>query len=194
MKDLLFMPPEPFLEVGFSRAPSGTRFRNGQEANNKLNLDSSTLSKHPLLYSKAVRYLADLLQPYKPEAIVGVPNGATGFAAPVAAELGMREDRDVYVFHLRKDADNSIRFETEIDENTADNIDVCAAVDDVRNLDTSISQLHRILGEKLVAEAVIFTRSAEEWRGPAPIPVHTISALPIPPILEPQADLWRFAK
>jgi hypothetical protein len=47
---------ETFLEIGFTRFDDF--FADGQRANNKLNLDADTLSKHPRIRLAAINRLA----------------------------------------------------------------------------------------------------------------------------------------
>ncbi len=75
---------EQLLTIGFTRR--NCQFSNGQEANNKVELDFARLAQYPDVYKKVIRRMCELVEPHAPGFFVGVPNGATRIAEKLARE------------------------------------------------------------------------------------------------------------
>ena len=78
------------LAVGFGSYDG--HFADGQLANNKLDLDYAHVAQDPELLDEVADGLYALAKPFRPQFVIGVPNGATGFAQAVAARFRIWSD------------------------------------------------------------------------------------------------------
>jgi hypothetical protein len=151
-------------------------FANGEQANNKLDLE--TLPKRdPELYNYSVRRLGKLILPYDVDFIVPVPNGACGLARDVADSIGV-----IYV-PLVKRKDDSIACKDEGAElSLADGV-VGAVVEDVFNKFTNTKKVLSVpgLASKIVVAVALFDRGDPSQREePQDVAIESLAGRYIP--------------
>lgn len=171
-----------------------TTYAAGATATHKLTMDYEAMEQHPLLLWRLVRAMTEAVAPYRPDYIAGVPNGATGYAGAVALELSGRDDRDVFLVHLKKDT-AGVRFKTDIDRDTAGRLSRAALIEDVFNTGKSTREsidCLRSAGSEVVAVVAGFDRGNDTARPDLGVPLHSIAAAYIPPDLTPGTDVLRY--
>lgn len=190
--------PEELLAVGLRRCDPPVAFSGGQKANNKAELDHANLRQHPLLLGRVVSQLCDLVQPYEPEFISAVPDGATGYIDLVAIELSRREDRDVFGVYLKKckDRDETFQYASEIDVNTIQRLGRGALLEDAINRRTNTRKALQVVGmrSKIVMVAAILDRGISGEYDEVDVPVKHIAKRPIKAILPKHSPYRRYLK
>lgn len=180
--------------VAASFAWGETIYAAGTPATHKLEMDYEAMEHHPLLLWRLVKALTEETIPYKPDYIVGVPNGATGYAGAVALELSGQDDRDVFLAHLHKD-ESGIGFATDIDRDTASRLSKAVLVEDVFNTGKSTRQsidCIRSVGSEVVAVVAAFDRGDPMTRPDLEVPFRSMAAAYIPPDLTPGTDILNY--
>ncbi len=178
------------LEIGFSHASDN--LSSNAPINNKLELDFATVSQYPDVLKKVTERLCEIVEPYQPEFVMGVPDGATGYAARVAWEL------DIYNPHLDRRGDREIAFATDIDSDSVRRLSRGALIAAVIDKFTDVNQVLRLDGmpETINIVAGVFDRGKAAWRQESSpsIPHHSAVSKPIPPQLGSRSRLWKYAK
>ncbi len=187
---------EQLLQIGF-RDFEG-EFADGQEANNRVELDSAVLAQHPLIRDVVVSGLADLAEQYRPsfnqpQFIVGVPDGATDLAGWVAYELSTKYDREIYVAQLEKTEDGFF-FKTPVDEDTVNKCTSGLIVEDTLNRRSSTRKVLWLPGMhgKILAVLAELDRGVEGDYEELDIPVHPLAKIAIPAMLEPDSPFRKY--
>jgi hypothetical protein len=184
---------ERLLDVGFGSYEGS--FADGQSANNKLELDYAMLSKHPELCNEVVTRLTDLAEIFNPQFIMGVPDGATGFAAAVAARI--RLQRKIYNPVLTKDGTTqAIDYRGSMDRSLVMALSTGVLIEDVLNRRSTTERVLRISGlaPKITTVIGIFDRSLPEERIDVGKPVYRLAAQEIPAVLTADSELWNRLK
>lgn len=182
---------EGLLREGFQRWDG--RHAGGRPANNKLMLDYDSLHDSNLaLFRRVIAGLCKLTEAYNPEFVTGVPNGATGYATRVAAELGIQ------TVTLKKRTFNNekqLSYASDLDEYTAAELARGVILEDVINSRSSAKVVQEFdgLAPKMVAVVAIFDRGIPSERMDLGIPVSSMASEPIPANLK-RSELWQFAK
>lgn len=93
------------LEICFELPETPITFAAGQSANNKL--DAERIEHNRGLRDLIVPAMGDLALEYRPDFVIGVPNGATWLSDAIAVEI------DCYPAHLKRVEDGSMDYESE---------------------------------------------------------------------------------
>ncbi len=165
-------------------------FHNGERANNKLDLDRLQLS-NPALREKVIAGLGKMAMDFKPDFIVGVPNGANWLAEAVAIEI----DVDCPVLEKSEDG-RRMYFLDEIERDYCINNFRGVVVEDVSTHLTSVRQTLAVpeIGCRAVASIAVWDRGRDSERHGLEIPFVPLIKEHIPPILPADSLLWEFAE
>jgi len=175
------------LTAGFERY-SG-KFKGNQYANNKVILDFEKVHKNKQLYPRVLGGLCRLVAQHNPDFVVGVPDGATGYADAVARNLR------IDVIHLAKDKQHHrMEFATEDDRVLADLLQRGVLIEDVPNRRTSLKEAVDLLGAKVIRAVGIFDRGVPGELIDIGIGVDSLVHEPIPAELSQRHELWHFAR
>ena len=176
------------LEVGFTWQPEKTiDFAGGAKANNKLKLGSEeVLQANPVLHDWIVADLTKLALPYEPDFVVGVPEGASGYANAVSGRLSRELDKDIYSVKLTKLPDRTVVFANEVEENTASMLTRGILIEDVINTRSSTKKALDLgsFATQVVAVAAIFDRGIEGKKHDVGRPVLSLVDRPIDPEMD----------
>jgi orotate phosphoribosyltransferase len=179
---------EQLLWAGFTAGE--TTYHGGQPANHKLNLDFEHIADAGLL-DKIVDRAAELTRDWRPDFVVGVPDGASKLAIQLAVAL------PAYSVVLRKDG-HHFRYSDSHDAENVQRSRRGVIVEDVANRRGSIAQILEMtsLGSKIVGAVCIWDRGDEkdpsrQWLS---IPIRSIIKEYIPPMLDEKSELWKYAK
>jgi len=179
------------MQHGFSRF-AGT-FADGQAADNKLELDHRSLSQNQNLLTTVVANICELAEPYHPDFVIGVPNGATNLAVAVAKNMR----QEVYSPHLAKDdATKLIDYKTEADRDMIAFLGRGILIEDVLNRRRTTRKVLQLaeLGPKICAVIGVFDRSVPAERLPVDKPTHALVHQKIPATIgNKNSRFWRYA-
>ncbi len=166
-----------------------TQFAGGQSANNKLLLDYDKVKQNKRLYSWVLGGLCNVIEPYKPDFVAGMPNGATGYAEAVGTRLGIEVVRLAKVEKTKQ-----IVFASEEDRETAELGEHGVAVEDVMNRRTTLKKGIDLLGDKVFLAVGIFDRGMPGECLDLGVPIESLAQEPIPAMLPRRHELRRFAR
>jgi orotate phosphoribosyltransferase len=168
---------QQLLQIGFQRCDPPITFADGQTANNKLELSYDAVRQHDDVYQRVIVGLFQLARPYKPDFIVGIPNGATEYALQVAIML------DVHQIMLDKDDDTkALSYASTIDYQKVQGLQRGILVEDVINRRSSLERAMRLpdMAAKIVGVIGVFDRGLMAERRSLNVPVQCIATMPIP--------------
>lgn len=182
---------ERLLDIGLEHYDGF--FADDQPANNKLDLGYERVSQHSEVCDEVLYRMYHIARKhrYNPDFIVGVPNGAIGYAARLAAMLEVD-----YNPHLRKDPNTKkLYYANDIDKDSVSRLQRGILVEDVLNRRSSTRRALRLpgLGPKTTAVIAVFDRGIPEERYAIDKPVHAVVARPIPAELPQIHALWQHA-
>jgi orotate phosphoribosyltransferase len=187
MKDLT----ERLMEVGFQRYEG--ELASGVEANNKVDLSYQVLHRHSGLLRMISAGIAEIVEPYDVQFVVGVPSGAAGLA-----RHEVTQDIDGWPVYLVKNRRNG-KFEYPKgtpDEYVVNHLERGALIDDVVTTGGSLKKtLDEVPGLKeriVVASAVLLRGNADEL-APLGVPFQPLSEKYIAPVLPDDSEMWHYA-
>jgi hypothetical protein len=165
-------------------------FEDGQVANNMLDLER--IRDIPDLRQEVIEALGQLITPYEPQFVSGVPDGANWLANDLAWELNLIS---VHLTRLSENRDN-IDFLYPEDRIACNDLDRGIVVEGVFNRYKSTRNVLTIqsLGHKAMAAVSIWDRGVTSEREELSIPTQSLIVEPIPAMLESDSALWNHAK
>ncbi|MGC1177128.1 MAG: hypothetical protein WA843_03595 [Candidatus Saccharimonadales bacterium] len=185
---------EEVLQACFTRNDSGKPLAAGQPANNKLELENiESLSE---LRAVVVRKIGELVMPYDPEFVIGVPYGAIWIADAIAKEYGIE-----YAPRLKARGTASgkqMQYDNEFvdGEVIVRNLSRGVLVEDVFNHFTNTRRALAVpgLSEKIVGIVGIWDRGVSHENRETPTqPYQALVTEHIDEMLAETSELWRFA-
>jgi orotate phosphoribosyltransferase len=168
-------------------------FSGGQKANHKLELDYDHIKQDSQLYLEVIDRLAELAEPWQPDFVVGVPNGATR----IGLSVGLNLKTVSHCVQLRKD-DGHFSYSTlAVDAENARRGSRGVIVEDVVNRRTNTLKVLNMngLGEKIVGAVAIWDRAIDNdpLRQSLPIELKSIVTEPVPSMLPDGHEFWGYA-
>ncbi len=162
-------------------------FADGQEANNKLDLE--LVKQLPSLAALVSYKMATMVVSHNPDLLVSTPKGADWLTRRVAGRLG------VAALILNKNETTKEFTYSEDGEETVAQSDRLVIVDDVLNRLTNTGKVYALPGiaEHAVAIAGIWDRNPSR-ETKVPIPTEAIIVEEIPDMLPASHSLWNHAK
>jgi adenine/guanine phosphoribosyltransferase-like PRPP-binding protein len=154
---------DELISTGFKRNQHFT-YSDGSEGNNKLELDFDTLSQHPELFGNVVSGICEAMEPFDPDFVIGIPNGATEIAAAVSEKLEIPQVR------LAKNPDKSFFLASYTDRYILKNAKSHGVlIDDVYRTGSNFQRAVDLLKSehmdgKIAGAVAIFDRGADHKR------------------------------
>ncbi len=166
-----------------------TRFADGEQANNKLDLEE--IADNPLLREQVGKQIALLAKKYNPDLVVGVPQGANWLAADVADYLKIQK------VLLRKNPETKVvSFANEEDKIRCEKSSRIVVIEDVFNKYTSTRRVLALLpaSSQAVAAIAIWDRGVENKREPLSVESKALIAFHISAQLPEDSNLWKYVQ